>query len=208
MDQMSAKAALQETADAAVAAADALKSAPFFQVPFYYLRHGESTYNLAGRIAGSVDPELTELGRSQAEDAADVLQSHGIRTIHASAAQRASATAEPLARRLGLPVHRHASLWERNWGVMEGEPLALLTDRSITADGGESLVDFNLRIMRALAGLPGDRPILVVGHSGTLRVLRIVLGTGDIPPSIGNALPIRVEPPAAPGGAWSLIELS
>lgn len=208
MDQMPAKAPLPDTAEAAVAAADALKSAPFFQVPFYYLRHGESSYNRAGRIAGSVDPELTELGHAQAEAAADVLESHAIRTIHASAARRAYTTAEPLARRLELPVHRHASLWERNWGVLEGEPLALLTDRSITADGGESLVDFNLRIMQALAALPGDRPVLVVGHSGTLRVLRIVLGTGDIPPSIGNALPIRVEPPAAAGAPWRLIELS
>ena len=194
--------------DDATAAARVHARDPFFQVPFYYLRHGESTYNKAGLIAGSVDPDLTDLGRSQAEEAAEVLADHDVRTIHASAARRAHDTAKPVARRLGLPVHTHPALWERNWGVLEGAPMSRLPDRRETAEGGESLAAFNLRVMQTLSDLAGPAPVLVVAHSGTLRVLRMILGDGDVPPSIGNALPIRVDPPAAPGARWRLTELA
>ena len=194
--------------DDAIAAAAVFKTAPFFRVPFFYLRHGQSTYNRDGLIAGSVDPALTDLGHAQAEEAAAVLLDHGIGTIHASAAQRARHTAAPLADRLGLPVQTHSDLWERNWGVLEGAPMSRLPERHRTAEQGESLADFNLRVMRTLADLPGPGPILVVAHSGTLRVLRMVLGAGDIPRSIDNALPIRIDPPAGGDGFWRFVALA
>ena len=44
-----------------------------FTRPFYFLRHGETDLNARGIIAGSVDTELTDLGRRQALEAAEAL---------------------------------------------------------------------------------------------------------------------------------------
>ena len=72
------------------------------------LRHGQSEFNLAFTATrvdpGIVDPELTPLGRQQAEHAAEALAGAGLRHIIASPYTRALQTAAPLARRLRLPV--------------------------------------------------------------------------------------------------------
>ena len=72
------------------------------------LRHGQSAFNAAftatRRDPGIHDPELTELGRQQAEAAALALADEGVTHIIASPYTRTLQTAAPLARRLGLPV--------------------------------------------------------------------------------------------------------
>ena len=52
----------------------------------------------------SADPGLAEVGRRQAEAAADFLMQEGIHHIASSSMRRALETAQPLADRLGLPV--------------------------------------------------------------------------------------------------------
>ena len=72
------------------------------------LRHGQSEFNLHftvhRRDPGIEDPRLTPLGHEQAEQAAGALSDRAISRIIASPYTRALQTAEPLARRLGLPV--------------------------------------------------------------------------------------------------------
>ncbi|NKE45555.1 histidine phosphatase family protein [Roseomonas frigidaquae] len=72
------------------------------------LRHGQSEFNLhfsaTRRDPGIIDPRLTPLGHSQAEQAAEALAAEGITRIIASPYSRALQTAAPLARRLGLKV--------------------------------------------------------------------------------------------------------
>ena len=81
------------------------------------LRHGQSEFNLhftkTRRDPGIEDPRLTPLGHEQAEGAAQALAEAGIRRIIASPYTRALQTAEPLARRLGLPVLVNVSVRER-----------------------------------------------------------------------------------------------
>ena len=72
------------------------------------LRHGQSEFNLHftqfRKDPGIPDPKLTPLGHEQATAAAEALVGEGIRRILASPYTRALQTAEPIARRLGLPV--------------------------------------------------------------------------------------------------------
>jgi broad specificity phosphatase PhoE len=81
------------------------------------LRHGQSEFNLhfsaTKRDPGIKDPVLTPLGRQQAEAAAEALAAAGITRIIASPYRRALQTAEPLARRLGLPVTVNPVVRER-----------------------------------------------------------------------------------------------
>lgn len=81
------------------------------------LRHGQSEFNLhfgaTRRDPGIVDPRLTELGHSQAEDAARQLGDQGIRRIVASPYTRALQTARPVAAALGLTVTIEPLVCER-----------------------------------------------------------------------------------------------
>src|SRR5215213_6896136 len=93
-----------------------------FGRPFYYLRHGETEANAAGTIAGSLDVELTPLGREQARLAARALAGAPITAIYASPLRRARETAQPIAEALQLPVTILDEIAERNWGDLEGMP--------------------------------------------------------------------------------------
>ena len=103
------------------------------------LRHGQSEFNLhftaTRRDPGIVDPVLTELGRQQAEQAADALVAEtdngaGIGRIIASPYTRALQTAAPLARRLGLPVTVHPAVRERFAFTCDvGSPRTALAER-------------------------------------------------------------------------------
>src|ERR1044071_989182 len=93
---------------------------PLFARPFYYLRHGETESNAAGTIAGSLDVELTPLGRDQARVAAKALAGAPITAIYASPLRRARDTAQPVAEALQLPVTILEEIAERNWGELEG----------------------------------------------------------------------------------------
>ena len=72
------------------------------------LRHGQSEFNLhftaTRKDPGIPDPKLTPLGHEQAEAAAEALAHEKISRILVSPYTRALQTAEPIAKRLGLPV--------------------------------------------------------------------------------------------------------
>ena len=72
------------------------------------LRHGQSEFNLhfsaTRRDPGIIDPQLTPLGHSQAEQAATDLADQGIRRIIVSPYSRTLQTARPIAAALNVPV--------------------------------------------------------------------------------------------------------
>jgi broad specificity phosphatase PhoE len=165
----------------------------------WLVRHGESTWNIAGLAQGHNDEaELTERGLRQAAEAAGQFRGRAVRAIYASDLRRARQTAAAFAAVLGLPVRADARLRERSLGVHEGAAHKTI-DPSVTglADGlvidpdtrppaGESVRDLYLRAAAfcddlaagfrdgALPGLTsaeaaGD--VLVIAHGGTVRVL-------------------------------------
>src|ERR1700733_12382305 len=94
----------------------------------WLVRHGESTWNVAGLAQGHNDlAELTDRGLGQASDAARQFRGRPIRAIYASNLRRARQTAAAFAAVLGLTVNVDARLRERSLGVLEGVP---------SADGG------------------------------------------------------------------------
>src|SRR6201996_1768319 len=103
----------------------------------WLVRHGESTWNIAGLAQGHNDEaELTERGLRQAADAAAQFGYRPVRAIYASDLRRAQQTAAAFAAVLGLPVQADGRLRERSLGVAEGIPHAAIGP-SITglADG-------------------------------------------------------------------------
>jgi broad specificity phosphatase PhoE len=173
--------------------------------PFLFLRHGQSTANRDGMIAGgSTDAALTELGEAQARQAAIALAGSGIRRIVASPQRRALRTAEIVAEALGLPVATDPGLVERHWGEWEGRPVAERSSYLMVPEGGESWEAFRDRARAACEPiLAADHvPLLIVAHAGIMRVLRARLGLDFAGKGVANALPMLFTPPETAGLPW------
>lgn len=179
-----------------------IETLPLFAAAFYFVRHGETTLNAQGLITGWIDTPLTDLGRAQAEAAADRLAPVALGSVFASHLSRARDTAVAIAARHGgLAITAVPGIAERNLGVWEGQPQKVLV-RSAKPEGGEGPQEFFERCLAALGAIRGRPSLVVVGHSGTFRVLRTHLCGGDTEDRIPNGHPVRFVPPAVPGGAW------
>jgi broad specificity phosphatase PhoE len=176
---------------------------PLFSRPFYFLRHGESESNRLKVIGGSMDVELTDIGRAQAREAIDALRPLGITHVTSSHLRRARETAEIICKALGLTHVIIPELAERNWGEMEGKPVASRVRGSLPA-GAETPEEFVARVGKGLAQVKAEGVPLVVAHSGTNRALSRLLGLAESVEPIGNCRPVRFTPPAQVGGAWLL----
>lgn len=167
-----------------------LAAHPFLTPPALWLvRHGESTWNIAGLAQGHNDEaELTERGLRQAAEAAAQFGYRPVRAIYASDLRRAQQTAAAFAAVLGLPVHLDARLRERCLGVLEGTAHKTigqsdlghgngrLFDPDVRPAAGESVRDLYQRAAAfcddLAAGLrDGSGDVLVIAHGGTVRVL-------------------------------------
>ena len=170
-----------------------------FDHPFYFLRHGETTWNAIGRTQGQLDAPLSDLGHAQARDAAEILRGEPIERIVASPLSRARDTAAAAAAALGLSVafdpelmEFHAGEWQ---GEERGENIRGYFAREIDPPGGETFADFASRAWRAVARAVADGPnTLVVCHGGLWCGMQQF--TKIVPPlwPMPNALPIKVTP--------------
>jgi 2,3-bisphosphoglycerate-dependent phosphoglycerate mutase len=166
----------------------------------WLVRHGQSTWNAAGRIQGQSCQagSLTPAGREQAEQAAGqlVLAAPGAVVIVASDLARTAETAAIIAGRLGLPLEFDAGLREQDLGQLEGST-AVSSDGDVLGQfwddpyrlppGGESVAAMYDRVHRTLRRLAAARPgaeLIVVTHGGPVRVAM----AASLPPP-GSPLP-------------------
>lgn len=153
----------------------------------YFLRHGESAYNLLGRCNAdpAVPVALTPVGRRQAEAAATRLRDLPIRRLFVSRLQRAQETAAIVNASHCAQIHVDARLDDRNTGF-EGSPVVDYLDAMNAAvdpfdwktGSGESYRELVARTHAFLDELNKvDEPaVLVVTHH---EVLQAVTGYFD-----------------------------
>jgi len=151
-------------------------------------RHGATQFNQQYRMTGQIDAPLSALGLRQAEALALRLAHERFDVIVSSDLIRARQTAEPVARRLGLPVTLDAELREISMGEWEGrrfpdirrehpELLARIESDPEGATGapdGETWARFAARIDGALARWRAAHPegrVLWVTHGGVVSVV-------------------------------------
>lgn len=89
----------------------------------YLARHGESQWNVEGRLQGSFDSILTKKGIEQSQKLSAYLNQQGmaIDCIYSSPSLRALATAKIIAADRGLSVRQHSALKEMNVGSWQGQ---------------------------------------------------------------------------------------
>jgi broad specificity phosphatase PhoE len=176
----------------------------------YYIRHGETSWNAEGRLQGTQDTELNDLGRKQAVQAGHILADLFARDGRdksqipylASPLSRARTTMELMRGALKLPPRDYATddrLREIGYGQWEGSTLAemqaadpvffarRLADKwRVAPEGGETYEAVQRRMRAWYDHLRGD--IVVVAHGGTARALMVVLGFET--PESASDLPI------------------
>jgi broad specificity phosphatase PhoE len=163
------------------------------------IRHGETAWNREERWQGHADVPLCDGGREQARLLASYLSGpayrDGGRPIHvlySSDLQRASQTAEVVARALGLEPRVDAAWREIDVGRWAGsrhheirEKFAddwrrIADGEDLPRGGGETFGGFSARIIAALERLRADHAhetVAVVTHGGVIRAaLMHVLG--------------------------------
>ncbi|KPD12968.1 phosphoglycerate mutase [Phaeobacter sp. 11ANDIMAR09] len=157
---------------------------------FCLIRHGETTANRDGVIAGRLEVSLTETGRAQAQ-ALSLLTWPDAYVLFTSPMERAKETC-----RFGFPSEKfqtHPGLRERDWGMFEGRPLAELPPRDGRPDQGEDWGEMINRVAEAIhdsyQSSHGRLPIFVC-HSGVIRAARILAGFHSVGTRPANARPI------------------
>ncbi len=155
------------------------------------VRHGESEWNVAGRVQGqAAGVRLTPRGREQADAVARELAGCGAALLVSSDLERALETAAIIGNALGLPVVRAAELREQALGDMEGRLGSELTAEptppgqhlhEVRWGGGESVADVYARVSGWLSRLRASadgQTVVAVTHAGPMQVLRTIHAGG------------------------------
>jgi broad specificity phosphatase PhoE len=164
----------------------------------YYIRHGETEWNALGRLQGTRDIPLNELGRVQATQAGNILAELLAHDGHdrtripyvASPLIRARATMELVRETLTLPAEGYGlddRLREIGYGKWEGftlpemeaaDPLFYARRQTekwaLAPEGGETYADVERRVRAWYDTVTTDT--VAVAHGGTARALMVSLG--------------------------------
>ncbi|TCR21884.1 bifunctional RNase H/acid phosphatase [Streptomyces sp. BK205] len=163
---------------------------------FVLLRHGETPLTPQKRFSGSggTDPSLSDIGREQAERAAEALARRGtIQHILASPLTRTRQTAAAVAERLGIEVTVEDGLIETDFGAWEGLTFGEVRERypddltkwladpeAEPTGGGESFAATATRIAATrdkLVAAYAGRTVLLVTHVTPIKTfVRLALG--------------------------------
>jgi probable phosphoglycerate mutase len=178
----------------------------------HIVRHGETQWNVEGRMQGHLDSPLTELGRSQARQVRDKIEQ--IDVVYSSPSVRAVETAEIILNGTQQPINIIPDLKEINLGIWEGmhktsveaehplEHKAFWSQPSkFSLNQAETFQDVQNRGVKALLDIVcrnRGKSILLVSHTVTIKVILAYFENRPID---------RVwDPPFIKNGSYSVIE--
>jgi len=161
----------------------------------FLVRHGQTDYNVEGRIQGDLPVPLNVYGVKQANELAKKFKTMSITQVYASPLRRAKQTARIIAKPHKLKVKFERGISERFLGVLKGTtreermkkyPHFIHERIRNTIDWkppkGETIRHLIARAMESFKKIVrrhklGDR-IVIVSHGGTLRAIVHMLHNG------------------------------
>ncbi len=149
----------------------------------YFVRHGQTVWNVENKICGATDITLTELGHQQAIETGKKILEEGIRAdeILYSPLVRAADTAKHISEITGIPARMEPRLIEQNFGKWEstprnGQEFQKAKEQFVCRfEGGESMLHLAQRIYNLLDELKeqsGEKTYILVAHNGISRVVQ------------------------------------
>ena len=150
---------------------------------FYFVRHGQTVWNVENKICGATDIELTELGHKQAIDTGKKIVEEGIKAdeILYSPLIRAAETARHISEITGIPARMEQRLIEQNFGNWESTPRDGADFKkakeffACSHEGGESTLRLAQRIYNLLDDIKAEsdsKTYILVAHNGIARVVQ------------------------------------
>lgn len=178
---------------------------------FYFVHHGQTDWNLEGKIQGHTDIPLNEIGRAQVHELKKELEKIEFTHCYSSDLRRASETVHIIMKGLQVEIHLDQRLRERYFGEMEGKFNSVYINaiphdlKKVESDKVLSERIFQFLNEATLACPNGN--ILVVTHVGVMRdVLSKLLGLTcrDIEINVGNNAIMKV---IVENGLWNVEEI-
>ena len=152
---------------------------------FYFVRHGLTSHT-GHRLTGWMEGvHLTDAGREQAEAAAERLAKVPLKAIYASPIDRTMQTAEPIALRHGLRVHKRKGIGEVHYGKWTNRPFKSLVNTKLWRvvqhypsgarfPDGETLWETQTRALEDIEKLRVAHPkqkICLVSHADVIKLV-------------------------------------
>ena len=151
----------------------------------YFVRHGETVWNVENKICGATDSPLTERGHEQARETGRLLKRRlddgemSINEILTSPLSRAYDTAKEISLITGIPFRADERLTEQNFGKWEstprdGQAFREAKENFIDSYGsGESMLHVAQRVYNLLDELKArpDQTYLLAAHNGISRFI-------------------------------------
>ncbi len=157
----------------------------------FLIRHGQSTYNLENRFTGWKDVDLTELGRSQAIEAGNILNGINFNSCFTSNLKRAQNTLDLILGQMNHSpdIQRDEALNERDYGELIGQNKAEAAEKfgkeqvqiwrrsfDVPPPGGESLkmtADRTLPYYRDIISpkVLSGKNIAISAHGNSIRAI-------------------------------------
>ena len=148
----------------------------------YFVRHGQTIWNVENKICGATDIALTEEGHRQAEELGEEIRRQGVKAdvILYSPLIRAADTARHISEITGIPARVEPRLKEQNFGKYESTPrngkeFQEAKRQFISGyEGGESMFRLAQRIYNLLDEIRDDKEekiYILVAHNGIARVV-------------------------------------
>ena len=150
---------------------------------FYFVRHGQTVWNVENKICGATDIALTEQGHEQAIETGKKILAEGIQVdeILYSPLQRAADTAKHISEITGIPARVEPRLKEQNFGKWESTPRNGVDFKlakqyfACSYEGGESMLRLAQRIYNLLDDIKAEsdeKTYILVAHNGIARVIQ------------------------------------
>lgn len=150
---------------------------------FYFIRHGQTIWNVENKICGATDIALTQLGHQQAIETGKKILEQGIKAdeILYSPLMRARDTALHISEMTGIPAREEMRLKEQNFGKWESTPRngedfkKAKEDFCCRYEGGESMLHLAQRIYNLLDDIKAEseeKTYILVAHNGISRVIQ------------------------------------
>ena len=148
-------------------------------------RHGQTDWNVAGKVQGITDIELNETGKKQAEATGEKLLDYNIDIIISSPLKRAKKTAEIIRGNRNIPILLDEGLMERGFGEFEGKTREEFDFDEIwnyklnkQYENAESIGELFERVQKFLNKVQEeykDKTVLLVTHGGVIVSIRATL---------------------------------
>ncbi|AST98411.1 histidine phosphatase family protein [Shouchella clausii] len=159
----------------------------------YMIRHGESEGNRLGKIQGSMDFPLSDLGKKQAQAVAHFCTTLAADYLYTSDLTRAANTAQAISEATQLPSRKWELLREVNLGPLQGltrseiaERFPETTGKPLIAsgiEGTESALALTERCYSLLSQLKkahrDDESVILVSHGGFISCLLMYAIVGE-----------------------------